>query len=89
MGFNAIIDGSDNWTVGNKHIVLGNGVKMFGPEASPIFYKTAPVPEYNPPKDVNSFVSFFDSFDPFAYPSGGTGDNTVPKRLPGTNNLRW
>lgn len=65
VGFNSVLEGSENWTVGNNQVVSGNGVRMFGPAADPYFFRSST--EYNEKKAADNIVAFFDNFDPFTY----------------------
>jgi hypothetical protein len=39
VAFNSLVSGSDNWVVGNRALAIGNGIRMFGTQADPIYYQ--------------------------------------------------
>lgn len=48
IGFNSNLNGNGNWIVGTGHQVYGDGVVMFGPNADPRFYQSAPSTQFFP-----------------------------------------
>lgn len=37
FGSGSDVKGNDNWVVGNDHTITGDGIRMFGPDASAYF----------------------------------------------------